>query len=100
MVSITWTLEALERLQEIHEYISRDSSVAANSVVEGIYSKVQVLRDHPRLGQRYELIHDREVREIISGHYRIPYLILDETQIQILGVFHGAMDIERFLGDG
>lgn len=56
--------------------------------MRGIYAKVQLLRDHPRLGQRYEPIADREVRETSYGHYRIAYLIVDETRIEVLGVFH------------
>jgi toxin ParE1/3/4 len=94
MASIVWTREARERLREIHEYIARDNSTAALAVVEGIYAKTQLLRQHPRMGQRYELIVDREIREIIFGHYRIPYLIVDESRIEIIG---GAMDIEQYL---
>ncbi|MBI5506369.1 MAG: type II toxin-antitoxin system RelE/ParE family toxin, partial [Deltaproteobacteria bacterium] len=30
------------------------------------------------------------------GHYRIAYLIKPDGSIDILGVFHGALDIERF----
>ena len=63
----------------------------------GIYEKIQLLREHPRLGQRYEPIRDHEVREILYGHYRIAYLVKSESRIEILGIFHGAMDIERYL---
>jgi plasmid stabilization system protein ParE len=49
------------------------------------------------LGQRYEPISDREVRETFYGHYRIAYLLVNETRIEVLGVFHASMDIERYL---
>jgi len=55
------------------------------------------LRVYPRLGQRYEPVADREVRETLYGHDRIVYLLVDEERIEILGIFHGAMDIERHL---
>lgn len=97
MATITWTQEALDRLRGIHNYIAADSPRSATSVVNGIYAKVQLLAINPYLGQRYEPVTDREVREIIFGHYRIPYLLTDESQIVVLGVFHGAMDIERYL---
>ena len=70
---------------------------AAHKVVSGIYEKIQRLRRHPRLGQRYERIVDREVREILYGHYRIAYLVKTEQRVEILGIFHAAMDIERYL---
>lgn len=92
-----WTLEAIRCLEEIHDYIAAESPQAAIGVVRGIYAKVQLLRNHPRLGQRYEPIHDREVRETSYGHYRIAYLIVDDTRIVLLGVFHGRMEIERHL---
>ena len=31
------------------------------------------------------------------GHYRIAYLIKENEDIDVLGVFHGAMEIERYL---
>lgn len=97
MVQIRWTFEAVRCLEDIHAYISSDNPAAASSVVRGIYAKVQLLREHPRLGQRYEPIADREVRETSYGHYRIAYVIVDEMRINVLGVFHGSMDIERHL---
>jgi toxin ParE1/3/4 len=97
VAEIAWTSEAVRCLEGIHEYIAEDNPRAAVDVVRGIYAKVQLLREHPRLGQRYEPIQDREVRETTFGHYRIAYLILDEARITVLGVFHGRMDIERHL---
>ena len=32
-----------------------------------------------------------------TGHYRIAYLIKADGNIDILGVFHGAMEIERYI---
>jgi len=97
VAEIRWTFEALRCLEGIHEYIAADNPRAASDVVRGIYAKVQLLCEHPRLGQRYEPIDDREVRETSYGHYRIAYLIVSETRIDVLGVFHKSMDIERYL---
>ena len=97
MAEIVWTLEAARCLEEIHDHIASDSPTAAHNVISGIYEKVQLLRAHPRFGQRYESIADREVRETRYGHYRIAYLLKNKKRIEILGIFHGAMDIERYL---
>jgi plasmid stabilization system protein ParE len=37
------------------------------------------------------------VRIVLYGHYRIAYLIASEQRIDILGVFHGSLSIERYL---
>ena len=97
MAQIIWTREAADSLEQIRNYIAADSPSSAFNVVNGIYDKIQQLREHPRIGQRYPPISDREVREILYGHYRIPYLVVNEDRIEILGVFHGAMDIARYL---
>ena len=97
MAEIAWTLEAAQWLEEIYNYIAAESPGAAHKVVNGIYERIQQLRKHPRLGQRYEPITDREVREIVYGHYRIAYLVKTEKRIEILGIFHSALDIERYL---
>ena len=39
---------------------------------------------------------DRDVRILLYGHYRVAYLIKSNQDIDILGVFHGALDIERY----
>jgi toxin ParE1/3/4 len=97
VAKIIWTLEAVRWLEDIHDYIALDNPTAAHKVVTGIYDKIQLLHAHPRLGQRYEPVTDREVREILHGHYRIAYLVKTENRIEILGIFHCAMEIERYL---
>ena len=97
MAEIRWSGEAERRLQAVHDYIAADNPTAASRVVDAIYRKVQLLRAYPRLGQRYEVIVDREVREVIYGHYRIPYLIASEEVVEVLGVFHAAMDLGNYL---
>ena len=96
MAEIKWTEEAVYWLEEIYEYISRESSVKiANKVVNEIFEKVQILENFPQVGYRYE--DDENERILLYGHYRIAYLIENSGEIYILGVFHGSLDIERYL---
>jgi toxin ParE1/3/4 len=39
------------------------------------------------------------VRVLLYGHYRIAYVVKPAGDVDILGVFHGALDIERYLGE-
>ena len=98
MGKIGWTEEAECWIRDIYDYIAERRPRAAHRTIDGIYRKVQLLRKFPRIGYRYEQIHDREVRVILYGHYRIAYLVKSDESIDILGVFHASMEIERYLG--
>jgi plasmid stabilization system protein ParE len=95
MAKIVWTLEAERWLKDIHDYIAADNPVAAMETVQGIYDRAQVLEDFPEIGQRY-LESTRNVRMLLYGHYRIAYLIQADDSIDILGVFHGALEISSY----
>jgi plasmid stabilization system protein ParE len=95
VATITWTLEAKRWLQDIHEYIAADNPQAAAQTVQGIFDRAQLLREFPEIGHRY-WASSRNVRILLYGHYRITYLIADDGNITILGVFHGALDLARY----
>ena len=97
MAEIRWTEESAQWLQDIYEYISADNLNAAEKVISTIYEKAQVLRDQPEIGYKYQAVSGREVRILLYGHYRITYLIKESGDIDILGIFHGALDIDRYL---
>jgi len=66
-------------------------------VIAAIYDKAQLLRSFPEIGQKYRLEPEGDIRVVLYGHYRIVYLTRSaENIIDILGVFHGALDIERY----
>ncbi|OGQ86426.1 MAG: plasmid stabilization protein [Deltaproteobacteria bacterium RIFOXYD12_FULL_56_24] len=96
MAELRWTREAEQWLKDIMEYIARDNPAAAGKVVAGIYDKAQLLREFPELGQKYRAEPEGDIRVLLYGHYRIVYLIRTEGVIDVLGVFHGALDIERY----
>jgi len=93
--TITWTDEAERWLEDIFEYIAIDDSIAASRVVNDIYERAQVLKAHPEIGYRYQAS-SREVRILLYGHYRITYLVKNNKDVEILGVFHGALDISKY----
>jgi len=96
MAKLNWTSEAERWLKDIYDYIAADNPTAAARVVNGIYEKAQLLTRFPATGYLYENPED-EIRILLYGHYRITYLIRRDGDIDILGVFHGALDIDRYL---
>ena len=97
MAQINWTLESERWLRDIYDYIASDDPQAATGVVEGIHQRVQILRQFPLLGHIYEGHARQHIRILHYGHYRIAYLLKPDENIDILGVFHGALDVDRYL---
>jgi len=97
MAEVNWTAEAERWLCDTYDYIAADNAEAAARVVEGIYSKVGLLARFPLMGHRYVTALGREVRILVYGHYRIAYVVRSNEIIDVLGVFHGALDIDRYL---
>ena len=97
MAEIRWTEEAAAWLEDIYRYIAQDNPQAAQRVVSGIYEKVQVLRTFPLIGYRHRSEPEGDIRILLFGHYRIAYLVRDPLMIEVLGVFHAALDIDRYL---
>ena len=95
MAEIAWTDEAQRWLSDIYDFIAADNPVAAAQTAQGIFERAQVLKTHPEIGHRY-LASSRNVRILLYGHYRIAYLVRDDGNIDILGVFHGSLDISRY----
>jgi len=95
MAEINWTREAEKWLLDIYEYIADDNPFAASKVISGIYAKAQKLKEFPKIGYIYR--QEDGVRIILYGHYRITYIVKSQNEIDIIGVFHGALDMERYL---
>jgi toxin ParE1/3/4 len=96
LAEINWTRESESWLKDIYDYIAADDVEAAARTITRIYEKAQLLRTHPRLGHRYQPEQSREVRILLYEHYRITYLLKSDGNIDIIGVFHGALDINRY----
>jgi len=97
MGEVSWSSEAERWLREIHDYIAKDNPAAAFRTVQGIYKKAEVLEEYPEIGYVYRKQGPQTVRILLYGHYRIAYTIKPTSEIDILGVFHGALDIDRYL---
>lgn len=97
MVNIYWTNEAELWLKDIYNYINQDNTKIAKKVIEEIYQKVQILKSFSHIGYPYENQENKDIRILLYGHYRIAYLIKDKKSIDILGIFHEALSIEKYL---
>ena len=95
MGQIVWSEESQRWLRDIYEYIAEDNPQAALRTIENIRRRVRALESFPELGRRYPKS-SRHVRIILSGHYRIAYLVHENRDVTILGIFHPALDISNY----
>lgn len=89
MAEVIWTKLAQFDLQDIYEYICKDSELYAIRLVDKIVERVEILKDYPETGKVVPELNDNSVRELIEGMYRI----IDKKkgiEIVILRVYHGA----------
>jgi len=54
LAEINWTRESEIWLRDIYNYIAADDPEAAARTIIEIYEKAQLLRNHPRIGYKYE----------------------------------------------
>ncbi len=97
MAKLRWTEEAATWLEEIYQYIAQDNPKAASRTIQAIYDKAQILKDFPLIGHKHRDESEGEIRILLYGHYRITYLIRSNRNIDVLGIFHTALDIDRYL---
>ncbi|MCK5057639.1 MAG: type II toxin-antitoxin system RelE/ParE family toxin [Candidatus Aminicenantes bacterium] len=93
-MEIEWTEPALNDMEEIRDYISRDSKFYAKRLIDNIFSSIEKLSDFPEIGRYVPEIKDKNIREIFFYPYRIIYRIEDEY-VLILSVIHGARDLSK-----
>lgn len=74
-MKIVWSPLAVERLEEIYNYISTDNISAAQKMMNSIFKKVETLSKNPKRGRKVPEVNSEEIREVFEGEYRIIYRI-------------------------
>ena len=90
MVKVIWTDSAIEDLDDIGEYIAKDSIRYAEITVLELFESVDILENHPNAGVIVPEFEDEFIRQIIRGNYRVVYQIIDDFRIDILTVHNCA----------
>ena len=93
-MKIFLTKEALLRLQEIEEYISRDNPIVAIEFVDKLISVAETLIDYPDKGRIVPELSFENIRELIHKNYRIVYLV-KKNSVDILTVFEGHQLLKK-----
>lgn len=91
-IRVEWSPNALDDIEQIAEFITRDSNYYARSVVGQIVERTSLLKKFPKQGRIVPELNNEMIREIFVYQYRIIYEISDSKTVLILVVIHGSRD--------
>ena len=94
---VHWTNTAIDHLLSIYEYVSHDSDVYADRLMDRLTRRSQQIGTFPRSGRSVPEYEAPDIREMIEGSYRIIYRIKEE-QVDVLAVMHSAQQLPPELG--
>ena len=86
---IAWTLQAVEDVEAIRDFVARDSPHAAALLAQRLVTAVEHLGRFPESGRIVPELGVTAIREVIRGDYRIVYLVGTDT-VRILTVYRGS----------
>jgi plasmid stabilization system protein ParE len=91
--TVVWSQEALDDIDAIADYISRDSPHHVQRVIEALFELSDTLAAFPRAGRGVPELANASVHECFLYSYRMIYEIHVE-RIDILAVIHGRRLLE------
>ena len=92
MAQVRWSLTAGNDLQDIEDFIARDSVLHAITFVDRVVESAETLLKTPRIGRMVPEFDRPDLRELLFRDYRIVYLLQDDEAF-ILRVVHGSRDL-------
>lgn len=94
MVEVVWSARSLRDIEEIADFISKDSLQYAEAQVTLFFVKAEMLQKHPLIGRQVPELRVFNVRQILCGHYRIIYEIVTPRKVGIITIHHQARKFE------
>jgi len=88
MAEIIWSPRSITDINEIAEFIAKDSFQYAESQTNQFFSKIKALEKHPFSGRIVPELGINNVRQILCGHYGITYEMINNHTITISTVHH------------
>ena len=92
MAEVRWSLNASQDLQELEDFIARDSLLHAINFIDRVVETAETLVRNPKLGRVVPEFGRDDLRELLFRGHRVVYLLRDEV-VTILRVVHGARDL-------
>ena len=84
-MKIFWSPLAVDRLEDIYEYISKENTSAAQKIINKIFERVESLSEYPERGRKVPEANRKDIREVFEAEYRIIYSV-ESKRIFILTI--------------
>ena len=88
MLSLRFSDQSLQELDEIWEYIAQDSPLAAESVIQNLRQLCKTLAAFPQAGRKRDDV-SPGVRSLPKGNFVIFYKVLP-GELLIIRILHGS----------
>ena len=95
MAEVIWSKNAFNDIEDIHAYISLDSTLYADNMIETIYLRANELLFQPFIGRIVPEENNQSLREIFKGNYRIMYSTESLPDIIIYRIIHFAQNFHQ-----
>ncbi len=90
MAEVKWTESALSDLNDLGDYISKDSIRYAELTIIKLFETPDILELNPLAGKMVPELQDESIRQLTRGNFRIIYHVVDEDLVEILTVHRSA----------
>ena len=91
---LRWTEHAVKQLAAVAEYISLDSPVYAELVIDRVVRRLAQARRFPESGRTVPEYERDDLRELIEPPYRLIYRIRPQV-IEVLSILHGRQRLDE-----
>ena len=89
---VTWTKSARIDLEEVADYIGKDSPHYAGAFVREVRDAARSLVYLAERGRTVPEFNDPSIRELFVRSYRLIYQVAEEA-VYVIGFIHGARDL-------
>lgn len=87
-MNVSYSLEAIEDLNRLREFIEEKNPAAAQKAAATILKGVNQLKTFPLLGTQVQRApHPESMRDLVTGNYLVRYLV-HEKEIYVLRIWH------------
>ncbi|MFI5186703.1 MAG: type II toxin-antitoxin system RelE/ParE family toxin [Chitinophagales bacterium] len=88
MAEVIWSPRSLKDINEIAEYIAKDSIQYAEEQVKVFFEKARMLEKFPSSGRMMPELQIASIRQILCGNYKIIFEIINSERVAIITVHH------------